>query len=130
MPEYESSLPVPLHQIALIGAGMIVVGAFLPWGTTGVGTRVGISSVDGIITLVTGGVVGGYILYREFSQWVVLVGGGICSVIGVLDTVFPLPVSAMGVEMMSGFTSPAVGVYLTLFGGLTLLGVGIAQSKQ
>jgi hypothetical protein len=128
MPEYESSLPVPLHQIALIGAGMIVVGAFLPW--TVVGARVGISSVDGIITLVTGAVVGGYILYREFSQRVVLVGGGICSVIGVLDTVFPLPVRVMGVEMMSGFTSPAVGVYLTLFGGLTLLGVGIAQSKQ
>lgn len=138
--------PVSLSQIALVGAGVIVVGAFLPWVTTDIGTRVGISSLNGLVTLVVGSMVGVHALLDNLDQRVVLVAGGLCSVIGaynsvfplsaklpfigVYDTVFPLPAVFLELSVGSRFRSPAVGAYLTLFGGLVLLSLGSVQSYQ
>jgi hypothetical protein len=130
MSESESSYPLSPYQIALIGAGAVVVGAFLPWATGFGFSRVGITSVDGIITFVTGAAVGVYLYLKKFTRRGVLFGGGVCSIIGGYDTAYPLSTSVLGAEVASGFNSPGVGVYLTLFGGLILLGSGIAHSNQ
>lgn len=121
MSESSSSLPVSQSQIVLIGVGTIVMGAFLPWDTTIIGASAGISSLNGILTLVTGVGLGAYTLYKKFSQRAVLAGGGLCLM---------LSVTFLVTQMSSAFSNPAIGVYTTLLGGLILVGVGLNERNN
>lgn len=104
-------LGVP-HRISAIAILVVIVGAFLPWASAFGVSVLGVEG-DGLITLTaaiaaavilafTTGVLGGTRSPGRASQIALLVLAVIVTIVGIVD--------------MTGFA--AVGIYLTLFGGI------------
>lgn len=125
----ESSVVTPT-QLAIAGGTLLIIGSFLPWVNAGPVTRAGISSADGIATLILGGGVAGYAFFRRFNGWVTGIIGAFGVVVGAYDIINPLSVAMLGVEIDPSFRSPGVGIYLTLIGGLVLLGAALLGYRE
>jgi hypothetical protein len=98
------------RKAILAGAGAVVVGAFLPWVSVLGRSVLGIQA-DGVFTLVLAAIGGGGAYYFDWNKRAMLVAavaGGLVTLISLID--------------LTGFA--AIGLYLTLAGGLALGGGG------
>lgn len=100
-----------LERKAIVGgAAAVVVGAFLPWASVLGRSVLGIEA-DGVFTLVFAAVGGGVAYYLDWDKRGMIaaaVAGGLVTLIALVD-----------------FTNfAAIGLYLTLLGGLVLTGAG------
>lgn len=121
------------EQIALGGAGLTAVGAFLPWIKLGsLGSKSGLDG-DGTFTLLFALAAVGIIVVRNWEKidkGVVAVLGLLSLGIGVLYISDPaagtsLGQSALG-QSIAEALEPGIGLYLTAIGGLgTLVGGGL-----
>ena len=128
-----------IRAVVLAGAGLTFVGAFLPWvvaSTLGVSvSRSGIEA-DGTATLVLAAVAIANVAFRHRDRFAMAIvgacGAGIVAVgsLYVLDLTYGYDIVSMGgviEEVGSGIADPGIGVYLTLLGGIFVLGGGIAS---
>lgn len=119
------------EKIALGGAGVTAVGAFLPWIELGaLGSRSGIDG-DGTFTLLFAIVVIGIIVVRDWEKidkGAVAVLGLLSLGIGVMYISDPAAGTNLGQSMMGQAIAealePGVGLYLTAAGGLGMLAGG------
>lgn len=123
------------EKIALGGAGLTVLGAFLPWIKLGdLGSKTGVDG-DGVFTLAFALVVAGIVVVRNWEKIdrVAVTALGVLTLgIGVLYISDP----AMGTDLASSGAfgqalaqalEPGIGLYITALGGLGMLvGGGLA----
>lgn len=104
------------QKIALAGAALTILGAFLPWATV-LGQRVHGIDGDGSLTLLAGLLAGSIVALRPWTRRVriasLLLGGLI---------------AFMGLYYLTG--TAASGVYVTLLGGLILMYPGAKEVLQ
>lgn len=101
-----------MPKVALAGAAITAIGAFLPWYTV-LGVSVMGVEGDGLITLAIAILIGGLVLVRDWTARIMLVSG-----IGGLIITF------VGLYHLTNVSGS--GVYLTIVGGIVILvAVGI-----
>ena len=119
------------EKVSLGGAAITIVAAFLPWITLGaLGSVSGIDG-DGTFTLIMGAIVAGIVVAREWEnvdQLATLALGVLVAGIGLMYVTDPAAGidtgSEFGNQIVSEVVSPAVGVYLTLIGGVAITAGG------
>jgi len=115
------------RHAAAIGALLVIIGAFLPWGAVDNVVTTGLSG-DGIITLILAVVVLFSVFIKRISLWFSLALGALIAVIGVAQT---FSITQKIDEIKSIFASSligtsvngriGVGVYLTILGAAFIL---------
>ena len=101
------------QQIVVIGAGITAIGSFLPWASAFGTTIIGVNG-DGAITLVLGLAAGAVAYWMPLSKHDTNLL--VTAVAGVL-------VALIGLNAATGIA--AIGVYITLIGGLIIAYPGI-----
>lgn len=131
--------------MTLIGAGGIVLAAFLPWITaSGAGLSISVSGMDagGLFTLAAAGVIATGVLLdwdRFIPAFSMMVGFGIMA-LGTMLIVNPImltnlglgegPAAEAGREVVKQLAEPGLGTYMTAFSGLVVClssGIGLTR---
>jgi len=116
------------QKIGLVGAAIVVVGAFLPWVTWGVFSVAGTSG-DGVITLIFGIIIGGLALgsSSNIKAAAVLILGFLVLLIGAYDAsnVVSIAEAPFGIPVKVG-----TGLGATILGGLIVLVSGIVELAE
>ena len=104
------------QKIALTGAALTIIGAFLPWATV-LGQRIHGIDGDGSLTLIVGFIAGGIVALRPWERRVRIASVALGSIIAFI-----------ALYDMTGVAGS--GIYLTLIGGLALLYPGAKEMIQ
>lgn len=107
------------EKIAIGGAVVTIIGAFLPWVSAGFVSATGIDG-DGIFTLLFGIAVLGIVLWREWGRADKIATGvlGVLTVVIVANVYTNLGSTAAGLQAGGG-------LHLSLIGGLGILAAAI-----
>ena len=108
--------------IGLIGAILLIVGAFLPWGRTAIVDVTGLDG-DGVITLGIGVVAIILLLIKKVPLWITIILGVVALAIGIIDMRGMAAANTeLGLEAGDEFAvSIGSGLYLTVVGGVGLI---------
>ena len=112
-------------MIAMLGALVAIVAAFLPWGITSLATVKGTDG-DGTITAVLGGLAIVFLWIQKIPVWISALLGLAVASVGVIDFVNMRDAVALD----PGNGSVGIGLYLTIAGGVVLLIGAVMQLIQ
>jgi len=127
------------QKVTLVGAGLTIIGALLPWITVnvfgGVVSKLGIEA-DGMFTLLLGLAVIGVIYYSGPSGWgktsraTVGLVGLIIGLVGVIYIADPwVGISEQPPEATREMVNIGIGLYLTAIGGLLIFLGAMSESR-
>ncbi|QGN07341.1 hypothetical protein Hrd1104_08505 [Halorhabdus sp. CBA1104] len=114
-------------RVVLAGAAVVAVAAWLPWARIeSIGTVTGIDG-DGFLTLMLSTAIAGLLGTREWGRIeqaaVAVIGLLVLALVWKFVTDPATPILASGDPNAAGKSlSPVYGLYLTVFGGITIVG--------
>lgn len=117
------------EKVALGGAVLTLVAAFLPWVSAGFITVAGIDIDDGILTLLFGLAVGGIVLVRDWED-IDVIGTGILGALTVLIAGNILTSLNQQFGQASATVGAGSGLYLTIVGGIVIVAGAVLGYRE